>query len=130
MRTYNHLLDPAVHPVPGSEAASFITIDEADMKDLKDPSILARFLAVIPDFLLFRITRENRAEKEEKEKRKLEELNPGSFENSSEGKRRRMDGSKAADRVVGTQRVQIFSSPLIFMSPSLFLFFAMKTFVS
>ena len=72
MKTYNHHLDPASHPVPGSEMASLITIDEADLTDLKDPSVLSRFLAVIPDSLLFRITRENRAEKE---KRKLDESN-------------------------------------------------------
>jgi hypothetical protein len=52
MKTYNHHLDPVSHPVSGSETASFITIDEADLTDLKDPFILSHFLAVIPDFVL------------------------------------------------------------------------------
>jgi hypothetical protein len=108
MKTYNHHLDPVSHPVPGSETASFITIDEADLTDLKDPSVLNRFLAVIPDFLLFRITRENRAEKE---KRKVDESN-AIPENSQEGKRRCMDGNRAAERVVGTQRAIEFSDIL------------------
>ena len=55
-------MDAVAHPDAGSETASFITIDEADLKDLKDPSILACFLNSVPDYLLIRITRETRAE--------------------------------------------------------------------
>ena len=47
-------MDPTAFPEAGSESASFI--DEADLKDLKDPSILACFTNFIPDFLLLRIT--------------------------------------------------------------------------
>jgi len=112
LRSYNHHLDPLVYPQPGSEAASFVTIDEADMKDLKDPSIFARCMAIMPDFLLFRITRENRAEKEEKEKRKLDELAFTSSDDSQDAKRRRMDGSKAASRIIGSQRPIEFSEIL------------------
>ena len=114
LKSYNHRLDPDSYPDPGSENASFITIDEVDMKDLKDPSILARFMNVVPDFLLLRITREMRAEKEEREKRKLDELNSlnVSSEHSLDAKRRRMDGSKAADRVIGSQRDIEFSDIL------------------
>jgi hypothetical protein len=108
MKTYNHHLDPVSHPVPGLEMASFITINEADLTDLKDPSVLNRFLAVIPDFLLFCITRENRAEKE---KRKVDESN-AIPENSQEGKRRCMDGNRAAEHVIGTQRAIEFSDIL------------------
>ena len=111
-RSYNHHLDPQAHPEPGSETASFITIDEADVKDLKDTSILARFMNVVPDFLLLRITREIRAEKEEREKRKLDELNPSLPDSSLDYKRRRMDGSKAAERVIGSQREIEFSDIL------------------
>lgn len=111
-RSYYHHLDPVAHPQPGSETASFITIDEADMKDLKDPSIFARFSAIMPDFLLFRITRENRAEKEEKEKRKIDELAIACSDDLQESKRRRMDGTRAADRVIGTQRPIEFSEIL------------------
>jgi hypothetical protein len=46
--------------------ASFITIDEADMMDLKNPCVLSRFLAIIPDSLLFWITHKNQAEKEKR----------------------------------------------------------------
>ena len=108
MRTCNHHLDPASYPLPGSETASFITIDETDMMDLKDPSVLARFMAIMPDYLLFRILRENRAEKE---KRKADDSNT-TPDNAQDGKRRRMDGSRAADRVVGTQRAIDFSEIL------------------
>jgi hypothetical protein len=112
LQSYNHHLDPVTYPQPGSETASFITIEEADVKDLKDPSILARFMAVMPDFLLFRITREIRAEKEEKEKRKLDELALSSSDDFQEAKRRRMDGSRAAERIVGSQRSIEFSDIL------------------
>jgi hypothetical protein len=58
LRKFNHHLDPLTYPETGSENASFITIDEVDLKDLKDPSILAHFSNFLPDFLLLRITHE------------------------------------------------------------------------
>ena len=112
IKNYNHSLDPVAHPAAGSECASFITIDESDVKDLKDPSILARFMNVIPDYLLLRITREIRSDKEEREKRKLEELNSPPLDSSLDAKRRRMDGGKAAERVIGSQRDIEFSDIL------------------
>ncbi|KAF8806492.1 hypothetical protein BYT27DRAFT_7101578, partial [Phlegmacium glaucopus] len=112
VKTYNHHLDPFAYPEPGSETASFITIDDLDVKDLKDPSILARFLNTVPDYLLLRITRENRAEKEERDKRKVDDLMTSACEASQDAKRRRMDGSKAAERIVGIQRAIEFSEIL------------------
>ena len=112
LKNFNHHMDPATYPEAGSENASFITIDEADLKDLKDPSILARFTNFLPDFLLLRLTREIRADKEERGKRKLEELNLLAPEVSLDAKRRRMDGSKAADRIIGSQRDIEFSDIL------------------
>ena len=112
LRSFNHHMDPNAHPHAGSEAASFIMIDEADLRDLKDPSILARFINVVPDFLLLRITREICAEKEEREKRKLEELTPLPSDISLDAKRRRMDGSKAAECVIGSQHDIEFSDIL------------------
>ena len=112
LKRLNHHLDPDLHQETGSENASFITIDEADLKDLKDPSILARFSNFLPDCLLLRITREMRAEKEEREKRKLEELTSHASELSQDAKRRRMDGSKAAERIIGSQRDIEFSEIL------------------
>jgi hypothetical protein len=110
LKNFNHHLDPATYPEAGSENASFITIDKAD---LKDPSILARFSNFPPDFLLLRITREIRAEKEERDKRRLDELNSHATEPSQVAKRRRMDGSsKAADRIIGSQRDIEFSDIL------------------
>ena len=105
-------MDPVAHPEAASENASFITIDEADIKDLKDPSIHARFLNFIPDYLLLRITREIRADKEEREKRKLHELDSHMSDLSQDAKWRRMDGSKAAERVIGSQRDIEFSDIL------------------
>ena len=105
-------MDPVAHPEAGSENASFITIDEADLKDLKDPSILARFLNFIPDYLLLRITRETRADKEDCEKRKLDELHHHVSEHSQDAKRCHMDGSRAAELIVGSQRDIEFSEIL------------------
>ena len=112
LKKYNHHMDPVAHPETGSDIASFITIDESDVKDLKDPSILARFLNFVPDYLLLRITRESRADKEEREKRKLDEVNSSPLESSLDAKRRRMDGGKAAERIVGSQRDIEFSDIL------------------
>ena len=112
LRTFNHHIDPVAHPEPGSENASFITIDDDDLKDLKDPSIFARFMSVMPDFLLLRITRENRSDKEERDKRKLDEHSAHAPDSSSEAKRRCMDGSRAADRIIGSQREIEFSDIL------------------
>ena len=55
---------------------------------------------------------EIRADKEEREKRKLDELSSSSLDSSLESKRRRMDGSKAAERVIGSQRDIEFSDIL------------------
>jgi hypothetical protein len=112
LKNFNHHMDPIAHPETASENASFITIDDGDLKDLKDPSILARFLNLVPDFLLLRITREIRSEKEEREKRKADDANSHMSEFSQDAKRRRMDGSKAAERVIGSQREIEFSDIL------------------
>ena len=105
-------MDLVAHPETGSENASFIMIDEADLKDLKDPSILAHFLNFIPDYLLLHITCETRADKEDHEKRKLDELHHTSEHLALDAKRCRMDGSRAAERVIGSQRDIEFSDIL------------------
>ena len=112
LKKLNHYMDPELYPETGSDNASFITIDDEDLRDLKDPSVLARFSNFIPDFLLLRITREIRADKDEREKRKLDENSSHSLEISLDSKRRRMDGSKAAERIVGAQRDIEFSDIL------------------
>jgi hypothetical protein len=112
LQRFNHHIDPILNPEAGSETASFITIDEADLRDLKDPSIINRFMTVIPDYLLLRVTREIRADKEDREKRKLEEPTSQLSDLSQDAKRRRMDGSKAAERVIGSQRDIEFSDIL------------------
>ena len=116
LRNYNHHMDPVAHPEAGSENASFITIDESDVKDLKDPSILARFQNLFPDYLLLCITCEIRADKEEHEKRKLDKLNSSLLESSLDAKWRSMDGSKAAKRFIGSQRDIEFSNILFTMN--------------
>jgi hypothetical protein len=88
--------------------ASFITIDKADLTDLKDLSILSRFLAIIPDFLLFCITCENQAEKE---KRKADKSNT-TLKNSQEGKWCRINGNRAAEHIIGIQQAIEFSEIL------------------
>src|SRR5277367_1072366 len=88
-KTLRHKMDPVNHPDTGSETASLISIDPADIEDLKDQTMFARFLSVLPDSLIQRITCENRHEKEEKEKRKRDEV-PRPI--SDEFKCRCMDG--------------------------------------
>ena len=90
-------MDPVNYPDTGSETASLITIDEADIEDLKDQAMFARFLAVLPDSLIQRITRENRREKEEKEKRKRDDTPRSISDDFKDAKRRCMDGDKAAN---------------------------------
>ena len=112
LKTLKNKQDPTAFPDPGSEVASFVTIDEADIEDLKDPSMFSRFIAVMPDLLIQRITRENRQEKEEKEKkekRRLDDNQKSSSDDSRVAKRRCMDGDKAAERVVGSQSPIEFS---------------------
>ena len=97
IKTLRNRQDPVTYPDPGSEAASFITIDKADIDDLKDQAMFTRFLNVLPDSLIQRITRENRHEKEEKEKRRRDETLKPSSDEFREVKRRCMDGNKAAE---------------------------------
>jgi hypothetical protein len=108
-RTLRNRLDPVNYPDTGSETASLITIDEADIEDLKDQAMFARFLAVLPDSLIQRITRENRREKEEKEKRKRDDTTRSISDDLRDTKRRCMDGDKAANRIIGLQNPIEFS---------------------
>lgn len=117
-RSLQHSLDPDAHPDDGSDAASFITLDDEDLSDLKDPHVYSRFLNIMPDFLLLRFARDSRREKEEKEKRKLEEQsNPAESVDGREVKRRCMDGDKATPHVVGAQRPIEFSD-ILFVTES------------
>jgi hypothetical protein len=51
-KTFNHTRDPAVHPQPGSPAASLITLNSRDLDDLRDYSIFERFKSLLPLDLL------------------------------------------------------------------------------
>ena len=108
-KTLRNKLDPVNYPDTGSEAVSFIMIDLADIENLKDQTMFARFLSVLPDSLIQRITRENRCEQEEKEKRKHDEVPKLISDESRDVKRRCMDGDKAANRVIGSQNPIDFS---------------------
>ncbi|KAF8185417.1 hypothetical protein BJ912DRAFT_852729, partial [Pholiota molesta] len=118
-KSLQHSLDPDAHPDDGSDAASFITLDDEDFSDLKDPHVYSRFLNIMPDFLLLRFARDSRREKEEKEKRKLEEQSskPAESVDGREAKRRCMDGDKATPHVVGAQRPIEFSD-ILFVTES------------
>ena len=95
-RTLRNRLDLVTYPDTGSETASVITIDQADIEDLKDQSMCARFLAVLPDSLIQRITCENGHKREEKEKRKCDDVPRSISDEFRDAKRRCMDGDKAA----------------------------------
>ena len=58
--------------------------------------MFARFLAVLPDSLIQRITHENRHEREEKEKRKCDDVLRSISDEFRDTKCRCMDGDKAA----------------------------------
>jgi len=96
-KTLNNALDPVVHPQPGSEVASLITIDPEDLARLRVPS----FFASIHDFIYNSLTRhladEELREKEEK-KWKDDVILP---EDAQVSKRHCMDGSNHVERVVG-----------------------------
>jgi hypothetical protein len=108
-KTLNHREDPVNFPDTGSETASLITIDDADIEDLKDQTMFARLLSVIPDSLVHFITRELRRDKEEKEKRKRDEASKSASDESREIKRRCMDGDRASCRTIGSQNPIEFS---------------------
>ena len=109
-RTLRNRLDPVTYPDTGSETASLIMIDQADIEDLKDQSMFARFLAVLPDSLVqLRITHENRHEREEKEKRKHDNVPRLISDESRDAKCRCMDGDKATSQIIGLQNPIDFS---------------------
>ena len=108
-KTLRNKLDPATYPDTGSEAASLITIDPVDIEDLKDQTMFARFLSVLPDSLIQRITRENRHEKEEKEKRKRDEVPRIISDESRDIKCRCMDSDRATNQIIGLQNPIDFS---------------------
>jgi hypothetical protein len=108
-RTLRNKLDPDNYPDTGSDTASLITIDQADIEDLKDQTMFARFLTVLPDSLIQRITRENHRDKEEREKRKRDDTPRAISDDFRDVKRRCMDGDKAANRIIGLQNPIDFS---------------------
>ena len=95
LKMLRYRLDPDTFPEPGSETASLITIDDTDVEDLKDPSMFSRFMAIMPDSLMQHITRENRRDREEKDKRKRDDTSKSPSDDTRTVKRRCMDGDRA-----------------------------------
>ena len=65
-KTLNNTLDPAVHPEPGSEVASLITIDPEDLARLRVPSFFTSVREFIYNSLARHLADEELREKEEK----------------------------------------------------------------
>ncbi|EDR14476.1 uncharacterized protein LACBIDRAFT_321570 [Laccaria bicolor S238N-H82] len=42
-KTFNHLFDPTAHTVPGSDEASLVSLDDADLNRFRIPSFAASF---------------------------------------------------------------------------------------
>ncbi|PPQ96573.1 hypothetical protein CVT26_006302 [Gymnopilus dilepis] len=99
-KTLNHASDPATYPDPGSETASLITIDEADMARLRVPTFYASVKEHIYNTLAARLVDDELVDKEEK-KRKGDEMSGLSSEEVRMAKRRCMDGSKHVVRKIG-----------------------------
>ncbi|KAF4613590.1 hypothetical protein D9613_007896 [Agrocybe pediades] len=62
MQTIRHRTDPAQYPAPGSPAASFISIPDDDLNDLRIPAVYQAHLDVMPTYIKDRLARDRAAE--------------------------------------------------------------------
>ena len=98
-KTFNHTFDPTVHTEPGSDEASLISLDDADLNRFRVPSFAASFPNLIYSKLAKWIADEEI--KEKKLKRKPTDDTKLSAEEARIAKRRCMNGQKMAPWVVG-----------------------------
>ena len=100
LRTMAHVEDPAGHPQPGSETASLVTIDSANMRLLRIPSYFSTLREWIYPSLARELADAELKEKEEKLKRKVaSDTDTQSPEETLRTKRRCMDGSSLVEKV-------------------------------
>jgi len=99
LKTFNHSFDPVVHTQPGSDEASLISLDDADLNRFHVPSFMASFPNLIYSKLAKWIADEEI--KEKKLKRKLTDNPKPSAEEARIAKRRCMNGQKMVPWVVG-----------------------------
>ena len=91
---YNHLADPVTYPDPGSEAASLITIDSAEMRSLFIPSVFSSLTSVMPLYLLQLVGLKDPQDKEKHKRDDSQTL----VDEAHIAKRRCMDGTKLIPR--------------------------------
>jgi len=96
-QTLEFMYDPAAHPQAGSEQASMITIDSADRKLLKIPSVISSMSTVMPNFILEWLGLEDAREKSEKRKHDESLKDPSNVEEDCIAKRRCMFGASLVE---------------------------------
>jgi len=136
-KTLNHMIDPTNHPSPGSETASFITIDDEEILELTQPSVQA---ALKEDFPVY-ITRKL-AEMAKSGKRRNDEADTASDSTSAAesrlAKRQCMDGDAYTQKVPGRPIEFIFPQimydtelrqplPIEFFTPKNLVYITTKT---
>jgi len=98
-KTFNHSFNPVIHTQPGSDEASLISLDDADLNCFHVPSFMASFLNLIYSKLTKWIADEEIKEKKLKRK-PTDDLKP-SAEEARIAKRCCMNGQKMVPWVVG-----------------------------
>jgi len=103
-KTLEHEQDPEAHPVPRSETASLITIEEDDLTRLKVPSFFGTLREWIYPSLSRYLADEELKDREEKAKRKTlsDDSSKQTPEEARVAKRRCMDGSLQVERIIGS----------------------------
>jgi hypothetical protein len=100
-KTFDHISDPTVHTEPGSDEASLVSLDDADLNRFRIPSFVASFPNLIYAKLAKWIADEEIKDKQ-KSKRKTADDVKLSAEEARIAKRRCMNGQKMVPWVVGT----------------------------
>jgi hypothetical protein len=91
------MYDPANHPQAGSEQASIVTIDSADKKLLRIPSVMASLSNIMPNFILEWLGLEDARDRSEKRKHDESRKDPQNLEEDRIAKRRCMFGASLVD---------------------------------
>ena len=110
LKTMAHVEDPEGHPQPGSEMASLVTIDSANMKLLRIPS----YFSTLREWIYLSLAQElAEAELKEKLKRKAaSDTDTQSPEETLRTKWRCMDGSNLVEKVAGVYSPLEFAQSL------------------
>ena len=110
-KTFNHISDPTVHSEPGSDEASLVSLDEADLNRFRIPSFAASFPNLIYAKLAKWIADEEIKDKQKLKRKTNDDAKP-SAEEAKIAKRRCMNGRKMVPWVVGVPWQATFAQSL------------------